>query len=46
MLSEDIHPDTGELWGNLPQTQSMTGTINPAMRLSEKWGDAWCRASS
>jgi len=46
LLSEDIDPQTGELWGNLPQTYSMAGIINSAMRLSEKWEDAWCRASS
>ena len=30
LLSEDIHPDTGALWGNLPQTYSMAGIINTA----------------
>ena len=33
LLSEDIHPDTGALWGNLPQTYSMAGIINTATRL-------------
>jgi GH15 family glucan-1,4-alpha-glucosidase len=46
LLSEDIHPDTGSLWGNFPQTYSMAGIINSATRLSNKWEDAWCRASS
>ncbi len=46
MLSEDIHPVTGELWGNFPQTYSMAGIINTAMRLSGSWEDAWARASS
>ena len=46
LLSEDIHPDTGELWGNLPQTYSMAGIINTATRLSSSWEDAWARASS
>jgi GH15 family glucan-1,4-alpha-glucosidase len=41
MLSEDLHPATGELWGNLPQTYSMAGLINSAMTLSRKWEDAW-----
>ena len=26
-LSEDIHPQTGALWGNFPQTYSMAGLI-------------------
>jgi GH15 family glucan-1,4-alpha-glucosidase len=46
LLSEDIHPETGALWGNFPQTYSMAGIINSAMRLSVKWEDAWCRVSS
>lgn len=41
MLSEDLHPATGELWGNLPQTYSMAGMINSGMTLSRKWDDAW-----
>jgi GH15 family glucan-1,4-alpha-glucosidase len=46
LLSEDIHPETGELWGNLPQTYSMAGIINTATRLSSSWEDAWSRDSS
>ena len=46
LLSEDIHPATGELWGNFPQTYSMAAIINSAMRLSVKWEDVWSRASS
>lgn len=37
MLSEDLDPHTGELWGNYPQTYSMVGIINSAMRLSTSW---------
>ena len=37
LLSEDIDPQTGELWGNFPQTYSMVGIINGAMRLSRGW---------
>jgi len=37
LLSEDIDPDTGELWGNFPQTYSMVGLINVARRLSRGW---------
>jgi GH15 family glucan-1,4-alpha-glucosidase len=44
LLSEDIHPDTGQLWGNLPQTYSMAGIINSATRLSSSWEEAWARA--
>ncbi len=41
MLSEDLHPATGQLWGNIPQTYSMAGLINSATRLSRGWDDAW-----
>lgn len=37
MLSEDIDPRTGELWGNYPQTYSMVGIINAALHLSRRW---------
>ncbi|MDR3518015.1 MAG: glycoside hydrolase family 15 protein [Azospirillaceae bacterium] len=40
LLSEDIDPATGELWGNFPQTYSMVGLINCATRLSIPWQDA------
>ena len=41
MLSEDLHPATGELWGNIPQTYSMAGIVNSAMILSRDWDLAW-----
>jgi GH15 family glucan-1,4-alpha-glucosidase len=41
LLSEDIHPMTGELWGNLPQTYSMAGIVNTARILSRSWQEAW-----
>ncbi len=41
LLSEDIHPGTGQLWGNLPQTYSMAGIINTGMSLSRKWEQGW-----
>jgi GH15 family glucan-1,4-alpha-glucosidase len=44
LLSEDLHPETGALWGNIPQTYSMAGLVNSAARLSTHWEDAWCRA--
>ncbi len=37
LLSEDIDPATGELWGNYPQTYSLVGTINCAVLLSKPW---------
>ncbi|MEM9740673.1 MAG: glycoside hydrolase family 15 protein [Pseudomonadota bacterium] len=37
LLSEDIDTETGELWGNFPQTYSMVGIINAAARLSRSW---------
>jgi GH15 family glucan-1,4-alpha-glucosidase len=41
LLSEDIDPRTNELWGNFPQTYSMVGIINSAMRLSKSWEEAF-----
>ncbi len=37
LLSEDIDPATGELWGNYPQTYSLVGMINCAGLLSRPW---------
>jgi GH15 family glucan-1,4-alpha-glucosidase len=37
LMSEDIDPSSGEAWGNFPQTYSMVGIINGAMRLSRSW---------
>jgi pentatricopeptide repeat protein len=37
LMSEDLHPETGEAWGNFPQTYSMVGIIHIAMRLSQPW---------
>jgi GH15 family glucan-1,4-alpha-glucosidase len=41
LLSEDVDPNTGELWGNFPQTYSMVGIIISAMRLSKRWDEAF-----
>lgn len=41
LLSEDVDPDTRELWGNFPQTYSMVGLIKSAMRLSKSWEEAF-----
>ncbi len=40
LLSEDVDPATGELWGNFPQTYSAVGIILCAMRLSKSWDEA------
>lgn len=37
LLSEGVHVESGELWGNFPQTYSMVGLINAAMALSRSW---------
>jgi len=37
MLSEDSDFETGELWGNFPQTYSLVGLINCASLLSRPW---------
>jgi GH15 family glucan-1,4-alpha-glucosidase len=39
LLSEDINPETYELWGNFPQTYSLVGLINCGMKLSKTWED-------
>ena len=40
LLSEDLDVRTGQLWGNFPQTYSMAGIINAAVRLSRPWEEA------
>ena len=40
LLSEDIDPASGALWGNFPQTYSLVGVINSALRLSRSWAEA------
>ncbi|MCK0196786.1 glycoside hydrolase family 15 protein [Ancylobacter sp. 6x-1] len=45
LLSEDIDNKTLELWGNIPQTYSMVGLIDTAMRLSKSWEEAFWRGS-
>ena len=41
LLAEHVDPDTREAWGNFPQTYSMVGLINSAMRLSIPWSRAF-----
>lgn len=37
LMSEDTDFESGEMWGNFPQTYSMVGIINGARRLSRSW---------
>lgn len=37
LLSEGSHPETGEAWGNFPQTYSLVGLIQVALLLSTPW---------
>jgi len=37
LMSEDTAFEDGALWGNFPQTYSMVGIINGAVRLSDTW---------
>lgn len=41
IFSEHLDPASGELWGNYPQTYSLVGLINCAMRLSRPWEGAY-----
>ncbi len=41
LLSEDLDTKTKQLWGNYPQTYSMVGLINSALRLSKPWEEAF-----
>jgi GH15 family glucan-1,4-alpha-glucosidase len=40
LFSEDLDPESGEPWGNFPQTYSMVGLILCAMHLSRSWEEA------
>ncbi|MEO7775173.1 MAG: glycoside hydrolase family 15 protein [Steroidobacteraceae bacterium] len=40
LLSEDLDLKTGEPWGNYPQTYSLVGIIECAIRLSTPWDKA------
>lgn len=41
LLSEDTDPETGEMWGNFPQTYSHVGVINSAFQFSRSWNEAF-----
>ncbi|MGN6517352.1 MAG: glycoside hydrolase family 15 protein, partial [Rhizomicrobium sp.] len=45
LLSEDLHPKTGDLWGNFPQAYSLVGLILSAYRLSRTWEQGLWHAS-
>lgn len=45
LLSEDVTTDTGELWGNFPQTYSHVGLIHSALKLSRTWEEGLWRVS-
>jgi GH15 family glucan-1,4-alpha-glucosidase len=39
LLSEDIDPSTGVMWGNFPQAYSHVGMIHAAFAASPRWSD-------
>ena len=39
LLSEGVHVASRTLWGNFPQSYSMVGLINAAIKLSRRWED-------
>ena len=41
LLAEHIDPKTREQWGNFVQTYSMVGLISSAIRLSQRWDQAF-----
>jgi GH15 family glucan-1,4-alpha-glucosidase len=41
LLAEHIEPRTREQWGNFVQTYSMVGLISSAIRLSQRWDQAF-----
>ncbi|HJS43563.1 MAG TPA: glycoside hydrolase family 15 protein [Gemmatimonadales bacterium] len=41
LLAEHIDPQTREQWGNFVQTYSMVGLVSSAIRLSQRWDQAF-----
>jgi GH15 family glucan-1,4-alpha-glucosidase len=41
LLAEHIDPNTREQWGNFVQTYSMVGLVSSAIRLSQRWDQAF-----
>jgi GH15 family glucan-1,4-alpha-glucosidase len=41
LLAEHLDPNTREQWGNFVQTYSMVGLVSSAIRLSQRWDQAF-----
>ena len=39
LLSEDVDPATGMMWGNFPQAYSHVGLIHAAFAASPRWSE-------
>lgn len=39
LLSEDLAPETGEMWGNFPQAYSHVGLIHAAFAAAPRWSE-------
>ncbi len=39
LLSEDVDPQTGQMWGNFPQAYSHVGMIHAAFAASPRWSE-------
>lgn len=39
LLSEDVEPSTGQMWGNFPQAYSHVGLIHAAFAASPRWSE-------
>jgi GH15 family glucan-1,4-alpha-glucosidase len=39
LLSEDVNPATGEMWGNFPQAYSHVGMIHAAFAAAPRWSE-------
>ncbi|HEY4187440.1 MAG TPA: glycoside hydrolase family 15 protein [Polyangia bacterium] len=41
LLSEDLEPRTGVMWGNYPQAYSHVGLIHAAFAAAPRWSELW-----
>jgi GH15 family glucan-1,4-alpha-glucosidase len=39
LLSEDVDPESGTMWGNFPQAYSHVGLIHAAFAASPRWSE-------